>query len=98
MDSMDWFDTGSRAAAAQITKLNRALAMGGRVLLRSSALTPWYVKEFEAHGFSPKRHGARLDGACIDRVNMYAGFAPSRRTCLLPPPRWIVLEALRLLL
>jgi betaine lipid synthase len=86
MDSMDWFDTGSRAAAAQITKLNRALAMGGRVLLRSSALTPWYVKEFEAHGFSPKRHGARLDGACIDRVNMYASCWICTKSENLPPP------------
>ncbi|KAK1984609.1 hypothetical protein LZ30DRAFT_585759 [Colletotrichum cereale] len=71
MDSMDWFDPGAPAAAAQITKLNRALKKGGRVLLRSSALNPWYIKVFEAHGFSPKRVGARIDGACIDRVNMY---------------------------
>ncbi|KAK7430164.1 hypothetical protein QQZ08_003349 [Neonectria magnoliae] len=86
MDSMDWFDTGSRAAAAQITKLNRALQMGGRVLLRSSALTPWYIKEFESHGFSPKRHGARLDGACIDRVNMYASCWICTKSENLPPP------------
>ncbi|KAJ5361941.1 hypothetical protein N7541_002785 [Penicillium brevicompactum] len=41
MDSMDWFDSNGVAAAAQITKLNRTLRMGGRVLLRSSALRPW---------------------------------------------------------
>ncbi|KPM37398.1 hypothetical protein AK830_g9159 [Neonectria ditissima] len=86
MDSMDWFDTGSRAAAAQITKLNRVLQMGGRVLLRSSALTPWYIKEFESHGFTPKRHGARLDGACIDRVNMYASCWICTKSENLPPP------------
>ncbi|KAF6833384.1 3-amino-3-carboxypropyl transferase [Colletotrichum plurivorum] len=86
MDSMDWFDPGSPAAAAQITKLNRALKMGGRVLLRSSALSPWYVKVFEAHGFSPKRVGARTDGACIDRVNMYASCWICTKTENLPPP------------
>ncbi|KAJ5332964.1 3-amino-3-carboxypropyl transferase [Penicillium brevicompactum] len=72
MDSMDWFDSNGVAAAAQITKLNRTLKMGGRVLLRSSALRPWYVDIFEAHGFSCKCTGSRTDGACIDRVNMYA--------------------------
>jgi betaine lipid synthase len=86
MDSMDWFDPGAPAAAAQITKLNRALAMGGRVMLRSSALSPWYVKVFEAHGFSPKRHGARIDGACIDRVNMYASCWVCTKVENLPPP------------
>lgn len=86
MDSMDWFDTGSQAAAAQVTKLNRALKMGGRVLLRSSALSPWYIKVFEAHGFSAKRHGARLNGACIDRVNMYASCWICTKTENLPPP------------
>ncbi|KAK0631713.1 hypothetical protein B0T14DRAFT_8769 [Immersiella caudata] len=72
MDSMDWFDPGSDAAAQQILKLNRALKIGGRVLLRSSALTPWYIREFEAHGFAGKRVGNRTEGSCIDRVNMYA--------------------------
>ncbi|GKT43198.1 protein-L-isoaspartate O-methyltransferase [Colletotrichum spaethianum] len=86
MDSMDWFDPGSPAAAAQITKLNRALKMGGRVLLRSSALSPWYIKVFEAHGFSPKRVGARIDGACIDRVNMYASCWINTKIENLPPP------------
>ena len=70
MDSIDWFDPSAEAAASQITKLNRSLKMGGRVLLRSSALVPWYMKTFEAHGFSPKRVG--ISGACIDHVNMYA--------------------------
>ncbi|KAG5917379.1 hypothetical protein E4U61_002771 [Claviceps capensis] len=86
MDSMDWFDPGSSAAAAQITKLNRALKMGGRVMLRTSALTPWYVKIFEAHGFTAKRHGGRIDGACIDRVNMYASCWICTKVDNLPPP------------
>jgi betaine lipid synthase len=72
MDSMDWFDPSSNAAAQQILKLNRALKIGGRVLLRSSALNPWYIREFEAHGFAGKRVGNRAKGNCIDRVNMYA--------------------------
>lgn len=86
MDSMDWFDQGSKAAATQVTKLNRALKMGGRVMLRSSALTPWYLKVFESHGFTPKCHGARKDGACIDRVNMYASCWICTKTENLPPP------------
>ncbi|OAQ79360.1 betaine lipid synthase [Purpureocillium lilacinum] len=86
MDSMDWFDTGSQAAAQQVTKLNRALAMGGRVMLRSSALSPWYLKVFEGHGFTTKRHGGRIDGACIDRVNMYASCWVCTKTENLPPP------------
>ncbi|KAM5491173.1 hypothetical protein MaudMau93_002196 [Microsporum audouinii] len=86
MDSMDWFDNGSHAAAAQISKLNRALKMSGRVMLRSSALSPWYIKVFEAHGFTAKRHGARIDGACIDRVNMYASCWVCTKTDNLPPP------------
>lgn len=75
MDSMDWFDPGSEAAGAQIEKLNRALKLGGRVLLRSAALTPWYIATFESLGFVGKRVGARVAGACIDRFVL-----------LLPPP------------
>jgi betaine lipid synthase len=68
MDSMDWFDPGAEAASHQIKKLNRALKLGGRVMLRSAALTPWYVATFEALGFQAKRVGARIGGACIDRL------------------------------
>lgn len=67
MDSMDWFDPGARAAEMQIRKLNCALKRGGRVLLRSAALTPWYIATFERLGFVGKRVGARIGGACIDR-------------------------------
>ncbi|KAK8214366.1 hypothetical protein IWZ01DRAFT_238092 [Phyllosticta capitalensis] len=72
MDSMDWFDEGGDAAADQVRALNRALKMGGRVMLRSAALAPWYVRVFEANGFRIKRVAARMPGACVDRVNMYA--------------------------
>lgn len=67
MDSMDWFDPGAEAAGLQIEKLNRALKLGGRVMLRSAALTPWYISTFESLGFQAKRAGARIGGACIDR-------------------------------
>lgn len=86
MDSMDWFDPAGSAATAQIRKLNRALAMGGRVMLRSAALTPWYVKEFEGSGFAAKRQGARTAGVCIDRVNMYASCWVLTKVSNLPPP------------
>ncbi|KAF3764720.1 S-adenosyl-L-methionine-dependent methyltransferase [Cryphonectria parasitica EP155] len=86
MDSMDWFDPQGPGAAAQVRKLNRALKMGGRVMLRSAALTPWYVKVFEQSGFSAKRHGERLPGVCIDRVNMYASCWVLSKTSHLPPP------------
>jgi betaine lipid synthase len=84
MDSMDWFDppsspstddgksNGNTMASKQITKLNRALKMGGRVLLRSAAREPWYIREFEALGFEAEKVGDREPGMCIDRVNMYA--------------------------
>ncbi|KAL8829219.1 MAG: hypothetical protein Q9170_006263, partial [Blastenia crenularia] len=40
MDSMDWFDPNSTAAATQVRALNRALKLKGRVLLRSAGLKP----------------------------------------------------------
>lgn len=68
MDSMDWFDPKGTEADGQIRKVNRALKMGGRVLLRSAGLRPWYVGVFEGLGFSAKRVAARLPpGTCIDR-------------------------------
>jgi betaine lipid synthase len=49
------------------------MKIGGRVLIRSSGLNPWYMKTFEELGFSPKRVAARIPaGTCTDRVNMYA--------------------------
>ncbi|KAF2843141.1 hypothetical protein M501DRAFT_1005791 [Patellaria atrata CBS 101060] len=72
MDSMDWFDPKGADARNQIRALNRALKMGGRVLLRSAGLTPWYIARFEEMGFVAKRVAARMPGSCVDRVNMYA--------------------------
>ncbi|KAL8311276.1 hypothetical protein RB597_002064 [Gaeumannomyces tritici] len=99
MDSMDWFDpvADRAAAAAQVSRLNRALRPGGRVLLRSAGLKPWYVTEFAALGFAPRRVGARRGGSgggggsdgeadCIDRVNMYASCWVMQKTGNLPPP------------
>jgi len=86
MDSMDWFSPDEPAAARQIIKLNRALEIGGRVLLRSAAATPWYLRTFEAHGFVGKRMGNRIPGSCIDRVNMYAScWICTKRENLRPP-------------
>ncbi|KAI1362749.1 hypothetical protein F5Y08DRAFT_262482 [Xylaria arbuscula] len=86
MDSMDWFDPESDAARSQITKLNRALKIGGRVMLRSAGLKPWYLKEFARLGFVTKCMGSREDGACIDRVNMYAScWICTKRENLAPP-------------
>ncbi|EME77424.1 uncharacterized protein MYCFIDRAFT_191528 [Pseudocercospora fijiensis CIRAD86] len=73
MDSMDWFTPGGPEAPAQCKAVNRALKLGGRVLIRSSGLLPWYIAVFEECGFSAKRVAARIPrGMCTDRVNMYA--------------------------
>ncbi|PNS20806.1 hypothetical protein CAC42_2737 [Sphaceloma murrayae] len=73
MDSMDWFDPRGEEAGRQVSVVRRALKMGGRVLLRSAGLTPWYIRRFEEGGFSCKRVAARgLPGTMVDRVNMYA--------------------------
>jgi betaine lipid synthase len=73
MDSMDWFTPTGPEADAQVKAVNRALKQGGRVLLRSAGLNPWYIRAFEENGFMCKRVAARLPaGTCTDRVNMYA--------------------------
>ncbi|KAI7644155.1 hypothetical protein KC322_g19744, partial [Hortaea werneckii] len=73
MDSMDWFTPTGPEAAEQCRAVNRALKVGGRVLLRSAGLNPWYIRTFEQNGFSSRRVAARVPaGTCTDRVNMYA--------------------------
>ncbi|KAI0828719.1 hypothetical protein BC628DRAFT_1417700 [Trametes gibbosa] len=72
MDHMDWFDPEGPQAAEEIRALNKAMKLGGRVLLRSAGLKPWYVAAFSAQGFKCERVAARTSGKCIDRVNMYA--------------------------
>ncbi len=73
MDSMDWFSPTGPEADAQAKAVNRSLKLGGRVLLRSAGLNPWYMRAFEMNGFVTKRVAARIPpGTCTDRVNMYA--------------------------
>lgn len=67
MDSMDWFDPAEDTAPAQARTFNKALKKGGRILLRSASINPWYIKHFEENGFSARRVGARFPGTCIDR-------------------------------
>lgn len=67
MDSMDWFEPTDSEAQSQIQALFRALKLGGKVLLRSAGLKPWYMTLFEENGFSTKRVGTRYPGSCIDR-------------------------------
>ena len=67
MDSMDWFDPASTAANEQVIALYKVLKFGGRVLLRSAAIRPWYIDAFEANGFACSCVGKRVPGTCIDR-------------------------------
>lgn len=67
MDSMDWFDPAGSEARSQIRRLNTSMKVGGRVLLRSAGLCPWYLAVFEEEGYAVKRVGTRTPGACIDR-------------------------------
>ncbi len=67
MDSMDWFSPKAPDAEVQVRALNVALKLGGRVLLRSAGVKPWYTKAFEEHGFSARRASARVPGSCVDR-------------------------------
>lgn len=74
MDSMDWFDRDADDASAQARTLNHAIKTGGRVLLRSASIEPWYMQHFEENGFETRRVGAREPGCCIDRyvaLSMY---------------------------
>lgn len=67
MDSMDWFDPTTDAALIQVRALNKVMKEGGRLLLRSAALRPWYTQVFEDNGFLCACVGKRVPGACIDR-------------------------------
>lgn len=66
-------EKGGNKAREQVRRLNRALKVGGKVLLRSAGLEPWYVSVFVEEGFEARRVGCRsAETGCIDRVNMYA--------------------------
>ncbi|EMC92952.1 hypothetical protein BAUCODRAFT_37864 [Baudoinia panamericana UAMH 10762] len=87
MDSMDWFSPSGPEAKAQVQAVNRALKIGGRVLVRSAGLNPWYMRVFEETGFATKRVAARIPpGTCTDRVNMYASTWIATKTVHLPEP------------
>lgn len=87
MDSMDWFPPSDQPAAArQIRALNRALVPGGRVLLRSAALQPWYLRLFEDLGFKASMATERRPGTYTDLVNMYASCWLCVKGDNLPPP------------
>lgn len=72
MDHMDWFDPEGKEVDDEIDALHSALCDGGRVMLRTAAQVPWYIKHFEAKGFSCTAAATRYSGTSIDRVNMYA--------------------------
>ena len=57
----------NRYVAQEIRALNKAMKIGGRVLLRSAGLKPWYIANFSAQGFKCERVAARTAGKCIDR-------------------------------
>ena len=78
---MDWFEPEGPQATAEIRAVNRAMKLGGRVLLRSAGLRPWYIANFSAQGFACERVAARTSGTCIDRCVSFSCFfwAQTRR-------------------
>ncbi|KAI5969956.1 hypothetical protein CANMA_000996 [Candida margitis] len=72
MDHMDWFDPNGVDVINEITAIKQCLVKGGRVMLRSAATHPWYIKTFESLGFKCEAAAIRQSGQSIDRVNMYA--------------------------
>lgn len=72
MDHMDWFSPQGNEAHDEIVAIKQCLAPGGRVMLRSAAQFPWYIKTFESLGFKCKPAAIRHRGESIDRTNMYA--------------------------
>lgn len=72
MDHMDWFDPNGDDARKEIEAVKECLSPGGRVMLRSAAQFPWYIKTFESCGFKCKPAAIRHSGELIDRINMYS--------------------------
>lgn len=72
MDHLDWFSPKGTEARDEILAVRECLVVGGRVMLRSAAQYPWYIKTFESCGFKCKPAAIRHAGESIDRVNMYA--------------------------
>ena len=50
------------------------MKLGGRVLLRSAGLKPWYIAKFSEQGFACERVAARTSGTCIDRCVSFSYF------------------------
>lgn len=44
MDHLDWFSEGSSDVIDEVGLLFKILKVGGFVLLRSAARTPWYIE------------------------------------------------------
>lgn len=102
MDHMDWFPPSGNEARDEIRALNKALARGGKVLLRSSSIEPWYLKVYEKEGFECKAAAIRRAGESIDRVNMYAStwvciksLAPAMNQTALPSSQHLALLSLK---
>lgn len=72
MDHMDWFNPDGEDARKEIEAVKECLVAGGRVMLRSAAQYPWYIKTFESCGFTCKPAAIRHSGELIDRINMYS--------------------------
>lgn len=83
MDLEDWFPNSLKYTEAEhkakpceltatIRALHNALAPGGRVFWRSSAISPWYQELYRREGFSVECiHSRPIGGKIpIDRVNM----------------------------
>ena len=75
MDSLDWIandEAGQKWMAGFVKILGRSLRPGGRGLLRSAGLRPWYVDIMERCGLTMKCVGSRerssaAEGICVDR-------------------------------
>lgn len=74
MDHLDWMDLKTMRRVAEA--LSTHVAPGGRVILRSAALEPPYVKMIRDVGFTVKciQRADAVQGGYMDRVNMYASF------------------------
>jgi betaine lipid synthase len=72
MDHMDWMDLDGVEVRKELVALRDAMKPGGKVLFRSAAMKPWYVKVYEEEGFTCRPVAIRENKNSIDRVNMYA--------------------------
>jgi len=71
MDHVDWQDNAQAKVLA--AALAKHVAPGGRVICRSAALCPPYVRIIRDAGFDAQCL-QRADEGYMDRVNMYSSF------------------------